>query len=324
MLTAITRNIKVIIILICLLSIIRIAGAQQDPQFSHYMFNSMYLNPGYAGIEGVPNLTFIWREQWAFYDGSFDDGGSPSTQAFTFNTPVPKIGGVGVQVVNDRLGPMANFEIHLSYSYNLDMTAGKLGFGARVGMYSWSVNGKLYRPNEKNDPVIPQKKETQIKPDIAFGVWFKDKSERYYGGVAMNHLLQPKFDFGMDSTNSKLKPHLNLSGGYNYEITYELTLTPSFIFKTDLNNISYEISMMGTYNDQYWGGLAYRQQDAVTILAGLSFLKDNALKLGYSFDLTIIGAKAKKPTSHEIMLAYNLPPMQAATKPVIRTPRFRH
>ncbi|MCH8318171.1 MAG: type IX secretion system membrane protein PorP/SprF [Bacteroidetes bacterium] len=299
--------------------------AQQDLQVSHYMFNSMYLNPGYAGIEGVPGLTFIWREQWAFYDASFDDGGSPSTQAFTFNTPVPKIGGVGIQVVNDRLGPMSNFEIQLSYSYNLELTTGKLGFGVRTGMFSRTIGRFNYRPNDEPDPVIPDHKETQIKPDMAFGTWFKDKSDRYYGGVAINHLLQPKFDFGKpDTVDSKLKPHLNVTGGYNYQLNYELTITPSFIFKTDFNTISYEINVMGMYNDQYWGGLAYRQQDAFTILAGISFLKDNALRTGYSFDLTIIGAKAKKPTSHEIMLAYTLPPVQAAAKPIIRTPRFRH
>lgn len=298
--------------------------AQQDPQFSHYMYNKMYLNPGYAGIEGVPNLTFIWREQWAFYDASFDDGGSPSTQVFTFNTPIPKIGGIGIQFVTDKLGPLSSLEIQLSYSYNLELTTGKLGFGARIGVYSMSVNGKLYRPFDENDPVIPKKKETQNKPDLAFGVWFKDKSDKYYGGASVNHLLLPKFDFGMDSTNSILNRHINVTAGYNYDVTYEITLTPSFIFKTDINTISYEINCIIMFNDQYWGGLAYRQQEAITMLAGISFLKNNALRIGYSFDMTIIGAIGKKPTSHEIMLAYNLPPLQGSAKPIIRTPRFRH
>ena len=111
--------------------------AQQDPQFSQYMFNSFYYNPAFAGSEGVTKITGLFRSQWLGYSPTYGDGGAPTTQIFSIHTPVPKLkGGVGGYVVNDKLGPLNNFEAQLSYAYAINVKDAKLSFGLRAGALS--------------------------------------------------------------------------------------------------------------------------------------------------------------------------------------------
>jgi type IX secretion system PorP/SprF family membrane protein len=83
--------------------------AQQDPQFSQYMFNNLYLSPAYAGVDGVTQMTLIGRAQWAGYESSFGDGGAPNSAILSFNTPIYKLkSGFGAYVMNDQAGPLNN------------------------------------------------------------------------------------------------------------------------------------------------------------------------------------------------------------------------
>src|SRR5690606_2919927 len=96
------------------------AHAQQDPHFSQYMFNNLFVTPAYAGVEGVTQLTAIHRSQWAGYQSSFNDGGAPTTQLISFNSPIYKLrSGFGAYVMNDKLGPQNNLEAHAIYAYHL-------------------------------------------------------------------------------------------------------------------------------------------------------------------------------------------------------------
>jgi type IX secretion system PorP/SprF family membrane protein len=305
------------------------AVAQQDAQFSHYMFNSMYLNAGYAGMDGAPRFMLIHRSQWAGYGP-----GAPTTQVLTFNAPLMRLNsGVGIQIVNDAIGPWNNMEAQLSYSYHFALGSGKLGLGIRGGVFSKAVNRGLLRAREGGDEVVEGSPnsasvDSQFRPDMAAGVWYK--TERYYAGIGVNHLLRTEFDFevkpapGQASEGNRLENHINLTAGYNYELSYALVLTPSFLIKSDFKSTQFEVSTIATYNDRFWGGLSYRHQDAAIVMAGFSMLKDNALRFGYGFDYTIPNAAAKQPTSHEVFLTYTLPAAVQGSKPIIRTPRFRH
>src|ERR1044071_9711001 len=87
------------------------AQAQQDPQFTQYMFNNLYITPAYAGVDGVTHLTAIHRSQSLGYQSSFGDGGAPTTQMVSFNTPIHKLNsGAGAYIMNDKLGPQNNLE----------------------------------------------------------------------------------------------------------------------------------------------------------------------------------------------------------------------
>ena len=131
---------KVIVIAFSLLSGLSLQ-AQQDPQFTQYMFNTLYYNPGYAGVEGVTKLTAIHRSQWFGYQPTIGGGGAPTTQIVSMTTPLYKINsGFGAYVVNDKLGPQNNLEIQASYAYHLAVRDAKLSFGLRTGLYSQTID----------------------------------------------------------------------------------------------------------------------------------------------------------------------------------------
>jgi len=297
--------------------------AQQDPVFSQYMFNNLYNNPAYSGVEGVSKMTLLYRSQWLGYQGTFDEGGAPQTTLFTFSAPVLRFrSGAGFYVMDDRLGPQNNLNIQASYAYHLVIGPAKLSFGIKAGIFSQTINFNEYRPIDSGDPLIRDGKESQIRPDMGVGVFYQ--AEKYYGSVSLNHIIKSQFDFGSDSLRNPLVNHLILTGGYHYQLNYDIVLTPSFLFITDFNSYTFDLSVVGTYKEKFWGGLSYRQSEAITALLGYSFLKDNALSIGYSFDYVLFAQEAKQATSHEIQLSYKLPVVIDGGKPIQRTPRFRH
>ncbi len=318
---------KTLYFLIFLCSANKVFG-QQDPQFSQYMFNNLYLTPAYAGVDGITRLTAFHRSQWLGYQSSFDDGGAPTTQMVSFNTPIFKLkSGFGGYVMNDQLGPQNNLEIQASYAYHLGIKESKLSFGIRLGMYSQTLDFDKYRAINPDDPLLNEGgstkagKESQIKPDMAFGLFFR--SEKYYAGLGFNHLLKSEFDFGLSQRNA-LENHLNATAGYFYEVNFDLSIQFAALVKSDFNKTMVDASVLAYLKDTMWGGLSFRPTEAATLLLGYSFLKDKSLKLGYSLDYIIQDQDAKAATSHELMLSYELPVNPGSGKKVIRTPRYRH
>jgi type IX secretion system PorP/SprF family membrane protein len=296
--------------------------AQQDPQFTQYMFNTLYYNPAFAGVDGVTKVTAIARMQWLGYSPTTSGGGAPNTQMISMSTPVYKLnGGFGAYIVNDHLGPQNNLEAQTSYAYHLGIKDAKLSFGVRVGMFSQTINSNLYRFQQHPDGSIPDSPSSQVRPDVAMGVFFR--KEKYYAGLSINHLTKPTFDFGT-SQRSPLQPHLYFTGGYYYEVNFDVKLHFSTLVQSDLTKTTVNLSGLAYFKDTMWGGLAFRQSEAATLLLGYSLLKDKSLKLGYALDYIIKDQAAKQPTSHEFMLSYELPTNPGAGKKVVRTPRYRH
>jgi type IX secretion system PorP/SprF family membrane protein len=308
------------------------ALAQQEAQFSQYMFNNLFLNPAYAGLQGQSNFMLIHRSQWAGYNGSFDDGGAPVTQVLSFTSPLYFINsGIGFHAVNDRLGPVSNVEAHVSYAYHLAVNEGKgkLSIGFRGGIYSQTIDFDLYRAENKDlDDLLrnAQGKESQIRPDIGFGLFYT--STKFYAGISGNRLLQTEFNFGLGNIQNPLSRNMYLTAGYFYELNPTWTISPSVLLKTDFITYSFDISAIATYQERFWGGLTFRQADAAGLLLGINTLQDkegfNRLKVGYSFDYTIVGQQGKSPTSHEIFLSYALPAASPASRPPQKTPRYHY
>lgn len=300
------------------------AHAQQDPQFTQYMFNSLYITPAYAGVEGVTQLTAIHRSQWAGYQSSFNDGGAPTTQMVSFNSPIYKLrSGFGTYIVNDKLGPQNNLEAHAMYAYHLGLKDAKLSFGVKVGIYSQSINYDQYRAIHPDDPLLKDKtgKESQLRPDVGFGLFYR--AEKYYLGVGVNHLTRAEFDFNVNDARNALENHLHFTGGYFYEVNFDLTLNPTVLVKTDFKEYSFDLGVIATLKDKMWAGLSFRQSEAANVLLGYSFLKDKALRLGYAIDVVVKDQEAKENFSHEVLVSYQLP-IYATGKKVVRTPRYRH
>jgi type IX secretion system PorP/SprF family membrane protein len=296
---------------------------QQDPLITQYMFNTLMYNPAFAGVEGLTKATIMHRTQWAGYEPSFGQGGPQNTMMVNLNAPVLRMrSGVGVHIVNDNLGPINNLEAQISGAYHLGIRNSKLSIGARAGFYSQTFDPDKYRWAQEDDPLRMAGKETQVLPDVAVGAFFR--AEKFYAGLSFTHITRAKFDWAHDRTRNSLETHMYVTGGYDYEFSHSLTFTPSVLIRSEFNTYSFDLSCVATYNEKMWGGLSFRQSEAIMMLLGYSLLKDNSLRMGYAFDFVIKGADAKARTSHEFMLSYVLPAASAGGKKVVRTPRFRH
>ena len=297
--------------------------AQQDPQFTQYMFNTLYYNPGYAGVEGLTKLTAIHRSQWLGYQPSFGGGTAPTTQIVSMTSPIYKLNsGFGAYIVNDKLGPQNNLEAQASYAYHLGIKESKLSIGVRVGIYSQTINFDQYRATDPNDPLLNATgKQSQVRPDLAVGAFLR--KEKYYAGVSFSHLIKSEFDFGLNQRNA-LASHVYVTGGYFYDVNFDLRFQFTGLVKSDFTKTTFDVGGLAYFKDTMWGGLSFRQSEAAILILGYSLLKDKSLKLGYGLDYVIKDQAAKQPTSHEFMLTYELPVNPGSGKKVVRTPRYRH
>ncbi len=339
---------KIVIILVAFGISFSELFAQQDAQFSQYMFNSLFYNPGSAGIEGVTRATVITRKQWLGYHSSSGvdqtiKGTSPTSQAITINSRLPffnKRTGAGLGIVYDSRGPITSYEIQLSGSYHLKLGDGLLGIGGRAGTYAQRISPD-YRVVDESDPIyqgIINNNPKQLKLDYAGGLWYQ--TSKWYAGVSLNHLSKQKFSYGVDSIKSVLNNHLHINGGYTFTLSPTIKITPTAIIQTDLKKMTLLVGPMVDYNSKFWIGLNARQsaskKDVATgggsawavndiiAYAGMNLMKNNALRVGFAFDFVLSGRKALGSTSHEIMLSYMLPAVGVTPKPKVRTPRYRH
>ncbi|EIM75060.1 hypothetical protein A3SI_14544 [Nitritalea halalkaliphila LW7] len=295
--------------------------SQQDPQFTQYMFNKTFYNPAFAGQESGYVFSALHRSQWFNYTGT---GNAPTTQLITANGRLDKYNlGFGLNIVNDDIGPTINQELNLSVAYHRRIRRGVLSMGLSGGAFASTIRfGELDPVNP--DLVLPDAgRETQINFNIGAGIVYDTRD--YYVGISSRHVNQPAFNFG-DGAENPLRNHSYLTAGYRIRSLAMWEFEPSFLIKTvGFNNFSYDVSVIATHNRTISGGLAFRGQEGVSVLLGYSLLPNNALRVGYAFDLVFGGLEAKAPTSHEFMVTYNLPQARREVQRVIqRTPRFRY
>jgi type IX secretion system PorP/SprF family membrane protein len=298
--------------------------AQQDPQFSQYMFNNIYFNPAFSGVDGVTRFSGIFRSQWTGYQPSNGGGTAPTTEMISMTAPIYKLNsGFGGYIANDHLGPQNNLEAQASYAYHLGFKDSKLSFGIRAGFISQSINFDLYKFTDQGDPLLsPKGTQSQVKPDLAAGVFYR--KEKYYGGLSFDHLLKGTFDFGGAAPRGALQPHVYFTAGYFYEINFDLKFQFSTLVKSDFTKTTTDVSAIAYIKDTMWGGLSFRQSEAAILLLGYSFGRDKNMKLSYSLDYIVKDRAAKQPTSHEFVLIYELPTNPGPSKKIVRTPRYRH
>jgi type IX secretion system PorP/SprF family membrane protein len=320
--------------------------AQQDAQFSQYMFNGMYYNPGYTGVEKLLRTTFISRVQWLGYQPTNSGGGAPQSNIISASTPVKdwKMG-IGGFLLYETLGPIRNIQFNLSVAKHFIINNGTLGIGLNGGVYSQKLNNNYVVVDPSDDIyqylINPNSKVSQVKPDLNVGIWYEH--QKYYAGVSLNHIPRADFTYGNSKISSRLADHLYVTAGYRIQLTYNILVTPSFLVQSDLNQLTYLFGGLVEYNKKIWAGLNARQSfarrdvskggktlsnDDIILYIGINLLKnkhnEDALRVGYAFDFVTSGVIAKKRTSHEIMVSYMIPNPWGGTKPPVRTPRYRH
>lgn len=304
--------------------------AQQDAQFSQYMFSKMYINPATAGLDTANiNMGAGYRSQWVGYTATFDDGGAPNTTMLYFSMPIKVLGtrqGLGLHFVNDQLGPLTNIELMLSYAYHYEFRDGILSVGLRGGFYNQVVDFSKFRWNDENDPLLTSAgRENQYKPDFALGA--NVQWRKWHLGVAFNHLGESSFKYANQITLNSLQNHFTATGGVDIDISPSVSLMPSAILRSDWNTFSYQGTLLSRIKETYYVGVSLRNSNAIDdliFMVGFNLLKSKNLSFNYAFDYVLSGRETKAGSSHELMIGYKIPNIQKAVRNIIRTPRFRY
>lgn len=318
------RSVK--ILSFALMTLISYFGyGQNDFFFNHYMFNPSYYNPAWVGTEDQAFAAAHHRSQWAGYNATLDPGGAPTTQLISLVVPVKTtFSGFGMSVSNDKTGPLSIIQARIAVSAKKEFAFGDISFGIMPAINANSINTDYLRFVDQDDRVIreliAQGGAAQIKPNLHAGIYFQSKKD-YFIGASVENILQPTFDFNSFAQNQTPINYI-LMGGTSLGLMRELVLNPSVMVRSDLSTYTYDISAVAVYQDRMWGGLAFRRAESLSVLLGYSFLEDNKLKAGYSFDYVIKDKDAKQPTSHEVFIRYDLPDLVFGGRKAVKTPRF--
>lgn len=318
----------VLIAIVLLVSVAHMIYGQQSPVFSHYAFNKSYWNPALTAQDGISSVMLISRGQWVGYEPSFDEeSAAPATQYFNYSSLNDIKGipfGIGGTIIYDQLGPLSDIELDLSFAFHKDFSRGVLSFGLSPRFVNRILDASsLIAVNP--DDIRVGGRISEMKIDLAAGVAYQ--ANDYSVAIGLNNILRPDYDYALSdlaiNTSSRENYELNLMVDYNYLLNQKTVLIPTLLLRSDFATWTYDIGLRAVYQKKAWLGLSYRASDAVSLFLGYSFLKDNDLKIGYSFDLIVDNQEAKQPTSHEIYLRYNIATLGLRSKKVVRTPRFR-
>ncbi len=282
--------------------------AQFDAQLSQYMFRPTGFNPAAVGESGMLDVSGQHRLQWI----GMPNGGS--TTVFNIHSPI-KIAnfrqGIGVCFINDQVGQFVNQTFHLQYAMKFKIGKGSLSIGPDVGFVSIGIRGDSLRgPHVQigdyhdigSDPAIPQGYLDGMGLDLGVGGWLT--YDDFYLGASYSHANKPVIEWS-ETHDFRPASTLYFTSGYSF-VSYneKYKFKPSLLLKTDFIMTHLDLSTIVLFNDQYWGGLSYRWNEAVVFLAGLHV--GAGFSIGYSFDLPTSQLIRASWGSHEIMLSYML------------------
>jgi len=302
---------KIVTLILGVLSVITVS-AQQDPQFSQNMFNKLANNPGFAGSRGNIATSVLHRSQ---YMGFGDDGGAAaSTQNFSVDAELPFLyGGVGLNVVKDNIAQFSNLGLQASYAYRTELGVGQIGMGMSVGMFQSGTDGG-FKPATIGDPAIPTGDVSGSSLDLGAGVYYN--TQDVYIGISSAHLTAPTIEWS-DGQDYNMERHYFLIAGYTHDLNPVLLFHPSIYLKSDGATSQLDINTNLIYNKNMWGGVSYRLDEGLIVLAGMNLNED--LRFGLAYDVTLLN---ELTNSLEVMLGYNF--KINYDKPVSRykNPRF--
>lgn len=302
---------KQIILALSIVFFSSLAMAQQDVQYTNFMFSKINYNPGFAGMGDAICLNGLARQQWMGYKGTDNEGGSPNTYYFAVQSPVKLLmGGIGLVITKDQIGFEDNTSVRLDYSFHLNIGNGKLGIGLQGGFINKQIDFAKFRPTDPGDEILQSKGlESAMSFDMAFGAYYK--APQFYVGLSstqMQAFWGGAAEFSTDLASPEYKGHYFLTGGYFWQLPMapQFTLNPNILVKTDFASAQYDINALAWYNNQIYAGVTYRPTDAVSILAGYKVVNGalNGLMGGISYDVTTSAMNAGTSGSFEIFLKY--------------------
>lgn len=291
--------------------------AQQDAMFTHYMDNTLEVNPAYAGSRDAMTLTLLSRNQWVDFDGA------PTTQTFTIHSPVvgEKVN-LGFSVINDRIGPISNTNIYCDYAYRINLSPKyKLSLGLKAGFGTISTDLLNLVLDEQGDEVFLEDLNHKILPNLGFGLYLS--SENFYAGVSVPKLFNNSYligesDLGNVSIYNEKRHYYFIAGSLKH-LTTNLDFKPtSFVKVTSGAPVEVDLTGSFIFNDKFLLGGMFRMGDALGLLAGFNVAKN--LYLGYSFDWSYYNKTFRYNTgTHELILRYDF---ELNDSRKIRSPRY--
>lgn len=286
-------------------------NAQQDPQYTNYMFNPLSVNSAYAGSRGHLSVTALHRTQWVGIDGA------PQTQSLTVESPIGNNLGLGISFVHDKLGPSREYYLDANLSYTIRLgDESQLSFGMKGGGRLLNVDLFDGFQNQSDVASINNK----FLPTVGAGVYWR--SENTYLGLSVpNFLTNKHFDRDSFSSNnfdvSAERLHYFLIGGKVFDLSSSVKFKPAFLGKFVVGAPAIvDLSANFLIHEVLRLGVAYRWDDSFSGLLGLQI--GPKLLLGYAYDLTTTRLGDFNSGTHEIMLRFELKTKEKQLK----SPRF--
>ncbi len=278
--------------------------AQQDAQFTQYMYNTVNINPAYAGSRGVLSIFGLHRSQWVGLDGA------PRTNTFSLNSPINNSNlGIGISIINDKIGPADENSISADLSYSFKTSESfKLSFGMKATANLLNVDFTKLNIYNPGDQLAQYNIDNKFSPNVGAGIFLH--SDKSYLGFSVPNFLETKH-FDKDETNfssssvAAERMHYYLIGGHVFDLSPNLKFKPAFLTKM-VQGAPLQVDLSANFliNEKFVLGGAYRWDAAGSFLAGFHISK--SWFAGYAYDMEITNLANFNSGSHEIFLRYEL------------------
>lgn len=313
-----------------LLILIKPAFSQQDAQFSQYMFNTLVINPAYAGYRETKNISLLHRDQWTGFEGA------PKTQSLIADAAfgVDKKIGLGFSLVNDKAGLQRQTSAHANYAYRIPVGEdARLALGISIGVGQFTLNSADALVQDETDENFANK-QTYFVPDARAGVHYSNS--KFYAGLSATNLISNSINYQQVGKNTIARQgrHYFLTAGYLFDLNPNFKLKPSFLIKEDTKGpTSVDLNSFVLVKESVWLGASYRtgvnlwkktswnsstfNQNSVVGVVEAFVLKN--LRVGYSYDYSLSDLGDYTNGTHEISLGIIL---NANKKSALLTPRY--
>jgi type IX secretion system PorP/SprF family membrane protein len=282
--------------------------AQQDAQYTQYMFNSLVINPAYAGTRDAVSLTALYRHQWTGFDGA------PRTFSASIHSPVGDKMGLGFFMEADKIGVHNRVSAYGSYAYRIPTSEKtQLSIGLDAGILYYTSNwADAPNPIDPSDPQLANTVSNVI-PNFGLGAyWYGD---RHFIGFSVPHLLNNRLDDN-DVLNyvSKYDMHYFLTAGYVFDMGESVKFKPTVLLKSVPSKAPLEadVNLNFLFKEAFWLGVGYHTGSGIAAILQYEFA--NNLRLGYAYDFNLSKLSNTNSGSHEIMLGWDFARAKKATK----------
>lgn len=289
------------------------ASAQQDPQYTQYMYNMNVINPAYAGSRGTLSLGMLGRTQWT------DVEGAPRTITFDVHAPLGEKLGAGFSVIADEIGPVKEQNIYADLSYTIRTSdVGRLAFGLKGGVTLQQIDLlSVVLPQDPNDPIF-EDNVNETYPNFGAGIFYY--TDKFYVSFSVPNILKSKHFERSNGiiTKASEEMHYFLTSGYVFDLSNSIKFKPSFMAKgVSGAPVSIDLNANFLLYERVELGASYRWDDSISGL--INFGVTPSFRIGYAYDHTISDFSDANPGgSHEIFLLYDLD----FSKKNLKSPRF--